>query len=351
MPRFTTEQLVTRMGFANQWAPEYTDHVRSVKGTFLREEHPELLVGPQALEASTGSLATWENALNRLYERYPEQWNPVNFDGNLAQRRGFANFFLVAQAKKARSDAVNEERKAAAATAAAAARASRSTGSYPQKARGRKRAPSESSTNRASWPLSLPAAAAKRVKIVERPELTFRSFAVLLKDRENPPAISYDDVWQFEDLIKWILAKNPSLSGKRILCWSEIVFNDSDYAEMMGIEVGTRRPRMITNQGSWVACILAAQANRSKPDRFPGICIKVALESDHQNHDADDVIDLGSDDKRVDGAADTLGAGNAGTEVVSGGGDVGGDGILGAGDVSVVGDVSVAGGEKPAVVL
>ena len=108
---------------------------------------------------------------------------------------------------------------------------------------------------------------------------------------------------------------------------------------------------MITNQGSWVACILAAQANRSKPDRFSGICIKVALKSDHQNHDAEDVIDLGSDDKRVDGAADTLGAGNAGTEVVSGGWDVGGDGILGAGDVSVVGDVSVAGGEKPAVVL
>src|SRR3981081_4673352 len=147
MPRFTTEQLVTRMGFANQWAPEYTDHVRSVKGTFLREEHPELLVGPQALEASTGSLATWENALNRLYERYPEQWNPVNFDGNLAQCGGFANLFLVAQAKKARSDAVNEGRKAAPATAVVAAWASHLTGSYLHKARGRKRMPSESSTN------------------------------------------------------------------------------------------------------------------------------------------------------------------------------------------------------------
>ena len=108
---------------------------------------------------------------------------------------------------------------------------------------------------------------------------------------------------------------------------------------------------MITYQGSWVTCNLAPQANRSKPDRFLGMCIKVALKSHHQNHDADDVIDLVRDDKRVDGAADILGAGNAGTEVVSGGGDVGGDGILGAGDVSVVGDVSVAGGEKPAVVL
>jgi hypothetical protein len=115
-----------------------------------------------------------------LYQWYPEQWNPVNFDGYLAQRRGFAHFFLVAQAKKARSDAVNEEWKAAAATAAATARASHLTRSYPQKARGRKHAPSESSTNPASSLLSLPAAAGKRVKIVESPELTFGSFAVLL---------------------------------------------------------------------------------------------------------------------------------------------------------------------------
>src|SRR3979409_1180 len=120
MPRFTTEQLVTRMGFANQWAPEYPAPVRSVKGTFLREEHPELLVGPQALEASTGSLATWENALNRLYERYPKRWNPVNLIGEWAKLRVFATFFLLAKAKKVISDAVNEERKAAAATAAAA---------------------------------------------------------------------------------------------------------------------------------------------------------------------------------------------------------------------------------------
>jgi hypothetical protein len=46
------------MGFTNQWAPEYIDHVRTVKATFLREEHPELLVGPEAIEGSTGSLAS-----------------------------------------------------------------------------------------------------------------------------------------------------------------------------------------------------------------------------------------------------------------------------------------------------
>jgi hypothetical protein len=89
---------------------------------------------------------------------------------------------------------------------------------------------------------------------------------VLLKDRENTPAISYDEVWQFEDLIKWILAKDPFLSGKRILCWSEIVLKDSYYAQLMGIEFGMRCLQMITNQGSWVACNLAAKANRSKPD-------------------------------------------------------------------------------------
>jgi hypothetical protein len=256
MPRFTTEQLATRMGFTNQWAPEYIDHVRAVKATFLREEHPELLVGPQAIEESTGSLASWENGLNMLYERYPERWTPGNFEGGLSQRRGFANFFLVAQAKKARSDIALEQRKAtqkAAAATAATTRASRPTGSYLQKAHGRKRAPSELSTNRASSPSSLLAsslpASSKRAKIVEKPELQFRSFIVLLQDRDNPPATPYDEVWQFEDLIKWILAKNPSLSGKRIVCWSDIVFRDADYAEMIRVNIGTKRPRMIADHG------------------------------------------------------------------------------------------------------
>jgi hypothetical protein len=112
------------MSFANLWTPDFTDHVRSLKGTFLREEHLELLVWPHALQTSTGRLTTWDNALNRLYEWYPEQWNHINFDGNLAQRRGFAHFFLVAKAKKARSHAVNEEWTAA-------ARATRLSGSYP----------------------------------------------------------------------------------------------------------------------------------------------------------------------------------------------------------------------------
>ena len=45
MPRFTTEQLATRMGFTNQWALQYIDHMRAVKNTFLRGEYPKLLVG------------------------------------------------------------------------------------------------------------------------------------------------------------------------------------------------------------------------------------------------------------------------------------------------------------------
>jgi hypothetical protein len=146
-----------------------------------------------------------------LYERYLERWTPGNFEGGLSQCRGFANFFLVAQATQARSDIALEQRKAAqkaAATAAAATRASRPTGSYPQKARGRKRAPSELSTNRASSPSSLPASS-KQAKIVEKPELQFQSFIILLQDRDNRPATPYDKVWQFEDLIKWILTKTP----------------------------------------------------------------------------------------------------------------------------------------------
>ena len=50
MPRFTTEQLATQRRFTNQWAPKYINHVCAVKATFLLEEHPELLVGSQAIE-------------------------------------------------------------------------------------------------------------------------------------------------------------------------------------------------------------------------------------------------------------------------------------------------------------
>src|SRR6266849_10380760 len=104
---------------------------------------------------------------------------------------------------------------------------------------------------------------------------------------------------------------------------------------MIGVNIGMKRPRMIADHGSWVACILAAQENRNKPDRFPGLAIKVSLESEHQGHNDDDVIDLGGDwrgdgrDKRVerageetgvsgDGAGDGSVAGNAGTGMVRG---------------------------------
>jgi hypothetical protein len=51
-------------------------------------------------------------------------------------------------------------------------------------------------------PFSFPTTTAKGVKKVERPELTFRLLAILLKDKENLSSFSYDDVWQFENLIK-----------------------------------------------------------------------------------------------------------------------------------------------------
>src|SRR6266852_3471867 len=70
---------------------------------------------------------------------------------------------------------------------------------------------------------------------------------------------------------------------------------------------------MIADQASWVACILAAQENRNKPDHFPGLGIKDSLESEHQGHIDDDVIDHGGDwrddgrDKRVERAGEETG--------------------------------------------
>jgi hypothetical protein len=128
-----------------------------------------------------------------------------------------------------------------------------------------------------------------------KPEPQYRSFNVLLLDRDNPPATPYDKVWQFEDLIKWIVTKSPSLSGKPIICWSDIVFRDADYAEMILVNIGKKRPRMMANHGRWVTCILAAQENKNKPARFPGLGIKVSVESEHQGHNDNDLNDLGGD--------------------------------------------------------
>ena len=58
--------IVRRLGFKSSTDEEYVDHVRSVKHEFLRRDHTDVLLGPQALEDS-GRVVVWEQRLELLY--------------------------------------------------------------------------------------------------------------------------------------------------------------------------------------------------------------------------------------------------------------------------------------------
>ena len=104
----STEELLRKLGFTSTNSAEYIEHVRSVKYDFLRCDHSTILPGPAALKDARTLLA-WETGLNDLYETYP---GPGRFS-DLGERRTYANFFLVAQAKKARADIALEAKRAA----------------------------------------------------------------------------------------------------------------------------------------------------------------------------------------------------------------------------------------------
>ena len=58
-----------------------------------------------------GTLLAWETGLHDLYKTYSDRWGPGRFS-DLGERRTYANFFLVTQAKKARADIALEAKRA-----------------------------------------------------------------------------------------------------------------------------------------------------------------------------------------------------------------------------------------------
>ena len=312
----TGEDIAIKLGFDSTAAAGYIEHVQSVKRDFLRRDHPDLLEGPKAIKDNTGSLLIWEQGLEDFYKIYNEMWSLTRFGNSAVTRRNFAHNFLVAQAKKARQDQTEERKKAEAAAKRKAERERQlaQTGVHAMKTRGRKRYRMEPPTSRnlASPPShkssphrrsvtsshnSLPPSP-KRRKILEKPELKFSDFVLILKGLSNPPATSYDARWRFEDLLAWILEKIPSLQGQKFLCWIEVTIRQEEYAEMLGCALGAKCNRMITDQSSWNAAVMAAQANRLSDGQFYGIGIFARLEIDltAPEHCAEDVISLQNED-------------------------------------------------------
>ena len=126
----------------------------------------------------------------------------------------------------------------------------------------------------------------------EKPDLKFPEFAIILKGLPNPLATSYDSTWKFEDLLNWILQKLSSLRGQRIVCWMEVTIRDEEYSDMLSCARNEKCNQMITDQSSWNAAVMAAQANCLKEDHFYGIAIfaRLKIDTTTPDHSEEDVI-------------------------------------------------------------
>ena len=129
----------------------------------------------------------------------------------------------------------------------------------------------------------------KRRKELERPDLKYKSFIVFLKGPQFTQG-SYDSLWDFDTLLKWILEKKPTLSRQRILCWTELTVRNPEYAELREHKLDEKFPCFFTDQSSWDAAVMAAQTNRMMGDQFSGISLKAASAEDptvpaHSNED------------------------------------------------------------------
>jgi hypothetical protein len=231
-----------------------------MKGKFLREDHPHLVAGKEVILEEDGTSARWEQGIAELYEAYPDLWQTEKF-ASRTERAAFANFLIVAQAKKARADIVAEERKAAEASKPKAKAASQRV------RRGRKR-PAESESES-----DLPSSAPPKKK-TPMPTLTFPSFSVCLRDRPVPPVTEYEKVFEFPALVAWILLLKPTWAGKRVMCWVDVVIRNEDSAEMFGLEVDSKIPMRLYSQSSWDSAVRVAQGNR-RGESFSGLGLQI----------------------------------------------------------------------------
>ena len=71
-----------------------------------------------------------------------------------------------------------------------------------------------------------------------------------------------------------------------------MTIRDEDYSDILGCKHNEKLNRIISDQSSWVATVMAAQINPPKPDTFLGIPIFACLETDARapEHDEADMI-------------------------------------------------------------
>ena len=100
-----------KLGYTTLTSDNYKRFISNFKLTWLRQQHPDLIVGPVALREATKSVE-WETGIRTMYPDFPVQWAQANFE-NAAERRDCATQFLIAQTKKVCQDLKEEAKKAA----------------------------------------------------------------------------------------------------------------------------------------------------------------------------------------------------------------------------------------------
>ena len=91
----SASSLAKKLGLGTQNSREYTAHTSDVKRKFLREDHPHLVAGKEAILEEDGTSAHWEQGIAELYEAYPDLWQTEKF-ASRTERAAFVNFLIVA---------------------------------------------------------------------------------------------------------------------------------------------------------------------------------------------------------------------------------------------------------------
>ena len=98
------DEIVKALGWANCSDPRYNTHAHSVKHEFLVRDHPQNLVGLNALIKQKGGKYLEEKVIEELFEAYENIWDIEKCGGDYLKRHDFACNFINARTKKYRSE-------------------------------------------------------------------------------------------------------------------------------------------------------------------------------------------------------------------------------------------------------
>jgi len=134
---------------------------------------------------------------------------------------------------------------------------------------------------------------AKRPRQVELPELRFTAFSVSLRgpDSTRTHSMTYASVNEFPRLVRWARGRAPQLSTKSMLLKTNITLWNDEYMDFFpGVEKGGRAELGISDQGSWNAALMMAQAKRPNEGTFAGLLVVAIDAESDENHGVEEEI-------------------------------------------------------------